>query len=202
MTKQPNISLADLIHIREEAFSARRDLFDDHMFFKMTDAWEKLCDEGENWRIKRYRSRENEDYKRKAGVIALMDKVTLTADDRLWKVADEGREFANFLLAHELGHLICDHHSRAAVTLNFQLIEGPNGMSTIPPTAQEFEANLAAVFFQCGPEIEMARWSDRELARRAHSDQRTVSRVRKYIRLPEYQREILKPRRKNPRVIL
>ena len=202
MRNPPTISLERLVSIRREAFAARRELFDDKDFFKMTEAWEAVCDEGADWKIRTYKSRANEDYKRKAGVIQFLGKVTLTVDEALWGKAEQGQEFANFLLGHEFGHLICDHHSRSATIKHFQLFDGPSGKSNMPPNTEELEANLAAVFFQCGPEIESDRLSDRELAKRAYSDERTIQRIRKYVKLSAYQREISRPGNRYERVVL
>ena len=202
MTKWPSISLSRLVAVRNEAFADRRALNQDTEFFKMTDVWEELCSEGDAWKIKKYNSGVGDNYKRKAGIVAFGDRVTLTVDEFLWRMAEKGAEFANFLLGHELGHLICNHHASSAATKNFQLVNGETGMSNIPPTAEEWEASIAAVYFQCGPEIESDRLTDRELAKRAHSDERTIRRVRKYCRLEGYQRESSKPRKRNERVIL
>jgi hypothetical protein len=85
---------------------------------------------------------------------------------------------------------------------NFQLFSGPNGMSNIPPTQEELEANYAAVFFQCGVGLQDARWSATRLADRATSDVEYVKKAQARDRLDVFQRELNRPRPKRERVVL
>ncbi|MFC3180113.1 ImmA/IrrE family metallo-endopeptidase [Cypionkella sinensis] len=168
----------------------------------MPDVWEELCD-GERWTIKRYPANQIEAYKRKAGVIAFGEKVTLTVDNGLLEKASEGCKFSNFILAHELGHVALDHHARNLVTKNFQLFSGPNGMmANIPPTLEELEANYAAVFFQCGILLEDILWSASRLAERACSDLLYVTKAQAIVRLEVFQRALHKPSASRGRVVL
>lgn len=180
----------------------RRELYADHDFFKMPEVWETLCEDIEHWSINTYKSNQLEDYKRKAGVIAFGDRVTLTADEKLLENAWKGCKLSNFILAHELGHLALNHHARSAVTKNFQLFAGPNGMSNIPPTVEELETNFAAVFFQCGSTLEDARWTALQLANRAFSDVNYVKKAQAMVRLEVFKRELWLKRQAHPRVIL
>lgn len=182
--------------------SHRRTLFDDTDFFKMPGVWEYLCEESDDWQIKTYRSAETEDFKRKAGVVAFGNRVTLTVDAMLMERARQGCKLSNFILAHELGHLALDHHSNSAVTKNFQLFAGPQGLANIPPTLEELEANIAAVFFQCGTALMDNRWTATELAHRAYSDVYYVGKVQRIVQLDVFQRELNKPRPTIERVVL
>jgi len=202
MKRMPSLTTSRVADIWLETLSVRRELYDDSDFFKMPEVWEALCEVGEGWSIKTYKSDQMEDFKRKAGVVAFDNRVTLTADEKLIQRARDGCKFSNFILAHEFGHLVLDHHAKGAVTKNFQLFAGANGMSNIPPTVEELEANLAAVFFQCGTALEDARWTPIQLAHRAYSDVLYVKKAQAMVRLDAFQKELKRPRPKFERVVL
>jgi hypothetical protein len=170
----------------------RREYSADTEFFKMTDFWDWLCTGSGHWSINLFRSNLGEDYAKKAGVVAFDHRVTLTADEELWDRAAQGCRLANFILAHEIGHLALDHHAKNAVTKNFQLFPGPRGMSNTPPTLEEMEANLAAVFLLCGEALENVRWDALDLAKRAYCDVEYVKKGQRFVRLDVFQRELRK----------
>lgn len=194
MRKGPVISIPRAVEVFKEAIDVRRRYRPDGTFFLMSDFWEFLCEESETWSIKRHHSDKAEDFKRKAGVVAFDGRVTLSVDERLWVGAMRGNGFFNFLLAHELGHLVLDHHAKGAVTKNFQLYAGPNGMSNLPPTVEELETNFAAVFLQCGVALLDTRWSAMELARRAFSDADYVKKAQRAVRLDSFQQLLSRPK--------
>ena len=202
MTRRPTLSLSRAAEIWREMLWFRRELYADTDFFRMTAVWEALCNELPFWSMRTYRSNQLEDYKRKAGVVAVGDHVTLTVDERLWENAGNGCKLSNFILAHELGHLALNHHARSAVIKNFQLFSGPNGMSNLPPTAEELEANYAAVFFQCGVALEDKRRDSLHLADRAFSDVTYVRKAQKAVRLEAFELELRRQRERIARVVL
>lgn len=202
MKKRPILSVKRAAEIYEEAISCRREYCADSSFFRATDLWEYLCEKSDTWKIKTYRSGETEDFKRKAGVVAFDDRVTLTLDETLWADAKRGNLFYNFMLAHELGHLVLNHHSSGAVTKNFQLYAGPNGMANVPPTAEELETNYAAAFLQCGVALLDPRWDYLQLAKRAFSDPYYVKKAQMVVRLEAFQRHLNRPRPTRERVVL
>ena len=203
MPKMPKITTERAAEIYEEMIQYRRAFCADTEFFKMTEFWDDVASGAGDWKINRFRSNLGADYVRKAGVVALGHKVTLSVDDELWLRAKSGCWIANYILAHEIGHLALDHHAKAAITKNFQLFVGPTGsMSNIPPTPKELEANLAAVFLQCGVALEDRRWSALDLAARAFSDVNYVRKAQMYVRLDVFLRALRRPRSKAMRVIL
>ncbi|SHL58425.1 hypothetical protein SAMN05444414_12114 [Roseovarius marisflavi] len=202
MKRRPILTTLRATEIWTEMLWFRRELYSDDKFFKMTDVWETLCNDFEKWTMRTYRSNQLEDFKRKAGVVALDDRVTLTADEKLIANAKHGCKLSNFILAHELGHLALDHHARGAVVKNFQLFSGANGMCNVPPTLEELETNYAAVFFQCGAALEDTCWSPIQLAHRAFSDVEYVKKAQAVVRLDVFQRELRRPKPKRERVIL
>ena len=202
MKSRPILSTSRAVEIFEETISVRRGYCADKDFFRMDEFWEYLCDESGRWSINTYRSNETEDFKRKAGVVAFGDRVTLTVDEKLMARAKQGCKLSNFILAHEVGHLTLNHHARSAVTKNFQLFAGPSGMSNLPPTLEELEANYAAVFFQCGVALSDARWDPIQLAHRAFSDVSYVKKAQAIIRLGEFQRKLCRQKPTFPRVVL
>jgi len=179
----------------------RRLFCGDAEFFKMTDYWEDLCEDNDSWRINQYRSGQTEDFARRAGVVEFEDRVTLTVDETLWADAKKGKWFFNFMLAHEAGHLMLDHHSNGAVMKNFKLF-GPDGTANIPPTAEELETNYAAVFLQCGPALAGTRWTDLELARKAYSDPRYIEKARRAMKVQAFQDHLRRPKPSRGRVVL
>ena len=193
MGKKPDISIQRAVEVFEESVSVRRAYCADHEFFKMTDFWEELCEGSETWSVRTYRSGIGEDFARKAGVIAFADRVTLSVDEKLWADARKGKWFFNFMLAHEAGHLILDHHARGAVTKNFQLY-GPEGTVNLPPNAEELETNYAAVFLQCGVALMKPDLSDLQLARKAYSDRTYIEKARKAVKLEAFQRILNRPK--------
>jgi hypothetical protein len=179
----------------------RREFYADTAFFSMPEYWERITVQSEGWSIKAYKSNEIEDYKRKAGTVSLGDKVTLVADERLMVKAKQGCRLANFILAHEVGHLALDHHAQGAVIKNFQLFASPSGMSNIPPTLEELEANFAAVFFQCGPALFDPSLRAVDLARRASSDIHYVKKAQGVVRLTIFQEQLRRPKSSHERVV-
>ena len=199
-TKLPVISVARAASIFEEMLSVRRFFCPaDHDFFKMSDFWEDLCDEQGNWSVKTYKSKESNDLSRKAGVSAFAGRVTLTLDERLLENARSGCNFSNYVLAHEVGHVALQHFD--ARTKNFEL-SGPDGTWNLPASLEELEANLAAVFLQCGVALLDPRWGPLELANRAFSDENYVRKAQKYVRLEAFQGLLTRPKPKFDRVVL
>jgi hypothetical protein len=201
MKKRPTLSTKRAVEIFEDAVDIRRGYCADTDFFRMTEFWEYLCEDSETWSIKRYRSGEKENFKRKAGVIAFAGLLTLTVDQELWDRASKGNLFFNYLLAHEAGHLILNHHAKGAVTKHFELYAGPNFKANIPATVEELEANYAATFFQCGVALLEPRWEALELARRAFSDPYHVEKLQAQVRLDAFRRLLNRPRPKRERVV-
>jgi hypothetical protein len=149
-----------------------------------------------------YRSGLGEDYKRRAGIVVFGDQVTLNVDERLLENAKKGCKLSNFILAHEIGHLALDHHARSAKVMNFQLFAGPNGLSNLPPTIEELEANFAAVFFQCGSALADSHWEPLQLAHKAFTEVGYVKKAQRYVQLEVFQRELWRPKKNKMRVVL
>ncbi|MEQ8899844.1 MAG: hypothetical protein RID11_07385 [Roseovarius sp.] len=202
MGRRPSLTTYRGAEIYAEILSLRRELYGDGDFFKMPEPWETLCEVGEGWSINTYRSDEVEDFRRKAGVIQFDNRVTLTVDEKLMANAKRGCKLSNFILAHEFGHVALNHHARSAVTKNFQLYAGPGGMSNLPPTMEELEANYAAVFFQCGAALQNPQLNPVELAHRAFSDVEYVRKAQGIVRLDVFQRELCRSKPRYERVIL
>lgn len=202
MKKSPFLSTTRVAVAFNEMIACRRLRFADDSFFRMTEVWKDLCDENERWSIKTYKTKEAEDYKRKAGVISFADRVTLIVDEALWANAERGCKLSNFILAHELGHVAQDHHAGSRIIKNFQLFAGPSGMSNLPPTPEELEANLAAVFFQCGVALMDPELDPIQLAHRAFSDVYYVKKAQKIVQLEVFQRELEKLKTNYPRIVL
>jgi len=202
MKRKSTFTTSRAVEIWEETLWLRRELYPDDKFFKVPDAWDKICEEGETWKTKAYRAHSAQDFNRKAGVVVLGDRATLTVDERLLENARKGDKLSNFILAHEIGHLVLDHHEKGAIIKNFQLFSGPQGMTNTPPTLEEFEANMAAVFFQCGVALLDKQQVPIQLAHRAYSDVYYVKKAQKMIQLENFQRELQRPKKKNERVVL
>lgn len=109
--------------------------------------------------------------------------------------------FQNFILAHELAHVALDHHRDQGPTHHFHLTEGKYGLSNIQKSLKEKEANLGAVFLQCGVRLMDDTLSSFDLAKRAFSDNNEVARAQKYVRLDPFQRILNRPRKSYPRVV-
>ena len=191
-----------VVEIYREMLWYRRQLYNDADFFKVPEAWEKICEGNQTYKTKTYRSEITEDFKRRAGIVVLGESATLIADEKLIERAREGCKLSNFILAHEIGHLALDHHARNAKVKNFQLFEGANGLSNIPPTTEEWEANFAAVSFQCGVALEDTKATALELAHRAYSDTKTIRMAQKLVQLDAFQRELRRQSLRYERVVL
>ncbi|MCF1709712.1 M48 family metalloprotease [Tabrizicola sp. J26] len=202
MKNHPTISAPRAALVFKEMVDCRRGFRADNEFFKMPELLDFLFDDHGMWRINTYRSKETEDYKRKAGVIAFGDSVTITIDEILLRKAKDGCKLSNFILAHELGHVALDHHRRGLVTKHFQLFRTQSGMSNVPPTSEELETNYAAVFLQCGIALFDERLTALELAHRAFSDVGYVEKAQRLVRLPAFRRELSKLTKKYPRIVL
>jgi hypothetical protein len=202
MKSRPYISTRRAAEIFDEMIACRRDFCADNEFFRMTELLEWLCEGSERWSIKTYRSGEQENFKPAARVTAFFDRVTLTVDERLWRDAEQGGKLSNYILAHELGHLALGHHARNAGTKHFQLFAGPDGMINRPTNEKEFEANLAAVFFQCGVALCDVRWHPVQLAHRAFSDVHYVRKAQAYVQFSIFQQELNRRKKNWQRVVL
>lgn len=190
---------AEVFH---KMISVRRDFCADTEFVRMTDFWKHVCGDTDGWSIRTYRPTGTREYTRPAGVIAFDDRVRLTVDESLWRKAEDGCPFSNFILAHELGHVELDHHAGNAKTKHFRLTANSWDMANIPPTLEELETNFAAVFLQCGVTLFDTRWSALDLARRAFSDVDYVRRAQSCVQLDVFKREFYKPKKPVPREIL
>lgn len=145
--KKPMVTAARAAAIFKEMLSSRREYCADSDFFRAVDVWEWMAEGTSGTKIKAYREVASSELQFKAGVVAFGDNVTLVVDGRLLELARKGSKQANFVLAHELGHLGLNHHARGAVVKNFQLFAQGSDMANVPPTTEELEANLAAIFF-------------------------------------------------------
>ncbi|MEM9582061.1 MAG: M48 family metalloprotease [Pseudomonadota bacterium] len=168
----------------------------------MPQAWEAICEGNPDWKTRVYKTRSVEDYQRRAGVITFDDRVTLSVDEKLLTNAERGCKLSNFILAHEVGHLALDHHAEQAVIKNFQLFSGSTGLANIPPTLEEYEANFAAIVFQCGAALLQEGISALDLANRAYSDVRWVKKVQLMVQSEAFKKELQKPNESLGRVVL
>ncbi len=194
---RPSLSTSRAVVIFKGSLECRREYCADIEFFKMPAFLEWLCGDEADWSVKTFSLAPDEQVKRKASVIALDHRVKIRVSEKLMEDARGGCSFSNFILAHEIGHLIADHHFNSAANMNFQLSPGRNGMSNIPPTLRELEANFAAVFLQCGSALLDHRLNAVDLALRAHSDVNSVRKAQRIVRLDVFQKELhrLKPAR-------
>lgn len=202
MKTRPKISVQRAAQVFKEALLCRRDFCRDDQFFKMPDFWDHLCGESETWKVKLVVSDPMGEYQRRAGVVAFGELVTLVVDKELMRLAFGGRGFANFLLAHEVGHLMLGHHDSAKVIKNFKVVDTETGMSVRPPTDEELETNYAAVFLQCGAKLFDKSFSALELARRSYSDTSMVKKAQSLVRLPEFNMELQRSSSPKQRVII
>ena len=203
MSKRPTLSVPRTVEIFEEALAVRRLYTDgnDSEFFKACDFWKYLCEEDENWKINVTPPTEGADFARRAGVVSVGDRVTLTVPQELWVGAQRGNAFFNYVLAHELGHLVCDHSAKG--TRNFKnLAPGRFGMQIVPPSVQELEADYAAVFVQCGVALQNSHWSTDYLARKAFADPGYVRKAQMAVRLDRFQHWLNRPKPVRKRIVL
>ncbi len=200
--RKPDIHPKRAVEVFETMVDIRRNYCDHNAFFKMTTFWEDMQDESGNWRIKRFESGLGEDYVRNAKVIQRLEKATLLVSQELWDHAESGVGFPNFILAHEAAHLGLNHHRDRAVIKNFVLFSKDTNMLNVPPTLEEFEANLGAVFLQCGIALGNPMWNAFDLARRACSDLDSVKKAQMYLRTPVFQKFLRPTGRHLQRVIL
>ena len=200
MKRKPFISTPRAVEVYREMLWWRRQLFDDETFFKVPDAWDAICDAIEGAKTKTYRG--SSGAKPKAAMMVFGESATLTVDERLLDRARNGHNLSNTLLAHEISHLVLDHHARSATIKHFQLTAGPKHNSRIASDTQEYETDLAAVFFQCGVALQDKRLSTIELARRAFADVSMVRVPQKYVQLDVFQRELMYQQTRYERVVL
>lgn len=200
--KKQSLTTPEAVSLFREMIGYRRIYCEDTKFFRMTDVWNWLADSEGEVKIKTYRTENAEDYKRKAGVVAFGKRSTLVVDKKLLENADDGCKLSNFMLAHEFAHLALDHHAQGAVVKNFQLFATASGSANIPPTKEEYEANLAAVFFQCGVALLNPTLDPLTLAHRAHSDVTEVKKATRMCRLDVFRDELKRQTYGVKRVVL
>lgn len=201
MKRAPFLSTTRIVEIFKEMVDIRRQFCADHDFVKMPTVWEDLMDEQGNWAIRRYHSRPGGDYLRRAAVMQLGDKMRLTVDNQLWENAKRGKKLDNHVLAHELAHLTLGHPSRGGVATNFALDDDGTLIRLSPPNKTELEADLGAVFFQCGVALMDDRRDFKELADRAFSEISYVKKAMQYVRLDAFRWE-LKRQKSQPETII
>jgi len=199
MTRRPFISTQRAVEIYREMVWWRRELCEDTEFFNVPDTWETLCEDIETWKMNAYQA---EGQKPKAAMVVFGDHATLTVDERLVEKARKGCGLSNSILAHEISHLALDHHAQSATTKHFQLSKGPKGFAVKPPNSEELEADLGAVFFQCGVALEDKSLSALELARRGSADVALVRNAQRYVQLHVFQEELSRQRNRYERVVM
>lgn len=187
--------------IFEDMVCCRRDYCADDENFKMTDVWKYLCEGGSDWKIKFYRRPQTEANGPQAAVAEFDYKVRLTVSEELWAEAERGDGRSNFILAHELGH-IGRRHNAQFPTRHFDPAVSADGLSFVPKSYFEKEADFAAVAFQCGVTLLDSQLSAAELANRAFCDVEQVRKAQRMVQLDVFRRELARPRPVYPRVVL
>ena len=202
MKAKPSLTTTRAAEIFDEMLWYRREFCADTDFIKMPQVWETLANDLETLSLKFFGSNKASDFTPTAGIVAFAGRTTLTVHEELFRQAKKGCRLSNYLLAHELGHLALEHHAKSATIKNFQLHRGEYGMSNMPPTVEELEANYAAVFFQCGVALQNPNWHFLDLALRAFSDPEAVRNAQLRVQLNVFQQALSRKRSKYTRVIL
>ena len=202
MSFWPEISPERLAKLWIDAISMRREKYRDHEFFTIPEFWNEMIDDQKNWSSTPYKSGLGDDFLRKASVTTFGEKVTLVADEELWKRARKGCPFCNFILGHELGHLD-QNHTRDKRIINFSRYPMGATMANVPVNLVEYEADLWTVFFLCGVAVVNESWDYRELAKRAHCDLAYVKRARALVNLHAFKNKLVEilNRKRPPRQI-
>lgn len=198
---RPKISLQRAAWLLREMLSYRRIEFLDNEFFSMSEVWRTMAEDNPDLSIKEFKGSGNIQEK-KAGVIALGGRATLIVAEQLMQRAEAGDKLANFTLAHELAHLMLDHHEKSAGIKNFILEHGSKGYTTKPPSDEELETNYAAVFFQCGVALLAPRANAIELSRRAKTDTEWTKKAIALCSVKEFQEEFGKLHHSIQRIVL
>lgn len=189
------------VRIFEGMISCRRESFADNEFFKMTDLWKDLCEGSNEWKVKFYRRGPRDLDRPQAAVAEFNHRVRLTVSEELWAEAESGDGVANFILAHEIGHIELRHNARFA-TRHFQMAATANGHLILPKSYYEKEADFAAVAFQCGIALLDRSRSGAELSKSAFSDQEQVEKAQRMVQSRVFLAELNRPRAAYPRVVL
>lgn len=160
----------------------------------MADVWEDLAstefEETDEFKTQIKFFSGNEEHNRKAGIITFASRITLIVSHGFWRLARGNQWLQNFLLAHEFVHVALDHHANAAVVKHFKL-DSSNGVNAnIPPTWEEFETNVAAVFFQCGDALFEKEKYAFELAAKYRTDKHYVERLQRLCQSQAFQGEL------------
>ena len=168
MKSSQSLDTKRVAQIFSTAITWRNEFCSANGFIKMPDVWNDLCSAGDNWKVKKYVPSNRSEYKPKASVNAVGHSLILTVDTAFWGRAERGERFPNFVLAHELGHVMAGHIDRKASLKHFNLGQvGAQMMGIVTSELTEKEANLAGVFFQCGMSLRDPRWEAKTLAERA-----------------------------------
>ena len=200
MNKGPEISTSRAVEIYLDALSCRE--------YGNTQNIPRLIEDlfsgSSGWTITFYGSEQSDEYEPKAAVIAGFGRYTLVVDRTLWARAKNGDIFASFVLAHELGHIQLRHHDHGSIRKHYRLRATEAGLANIPPTVEELEANLWAVFFQCGDLLENPNLEAVQLAKASRTDVRYVKRAQRYLNVDSFKRLLVehRNRKKPPREIL
>ena len=189
------------VRIFEDMICCRRDFCADNEYFKMTDVWKELCDCSSEWKIKLYKRGQKNLDRPQAAVAQFDHHVRLTVSEELWADAEYGDGLANFILAHELGHIERRHNARFA-TRHFQMDSSANGHVILPKSYFEKEADFAAVAFQCGMALLDCNFCNAILTRLAFSDLEQVQKAQGMVQLDVFRQELACLRAVYPRVIL
>lgn len=190
MNKWPEISTDRAVAIYLDALSCREH-GNAHNIPRLI---EDLFSGSSGWKITFYGSEQSDEYEPKAAVIAGFGRYTLVVDRTLWARAKNGDIFANFVLAHELGHISLRHHDHGSIRKHYRLSATESGLANIPPTVEELEANLWAVFFQCGELLENPTLEAVQLAKASRTDVGYVKRAQRYVNVGSFKRLLLEHR--------
>ncbi|WP_300064027.1 hypothetical protein [uncultured Roseobacter sp.] len=197
---RPFVSVARGAEMFRELLSYRRLYRDDDEFFTMGEMWEDLASDIDEVSIKFFEDRDGECLKR-AGVIHFDGRTTLVLPQSSLTKAKRGSRFVNFTLAHEFSHVALGHHDDKPRIMNFQLSDEMI-RKNLPPTVEEYEANLGAIFLQCGVALFDTTLSPATLAARAYTEEHYVKNAMRICRLNEFRQELEKLAQDRPRVVL
>jgi len=199
-SKKPYVSLARGVEIFRETVSIRQICCNDEQFFTMEQFWTDLERDIEEIKIHQLEEKDD-DREKRAGVIHFAGMTTLIVSRSLMSKARRGSRFVNFTLAHELAHVILGHHDNQAKIMNFTLSSG-EVRRVAPKTIEEYEADLGAVFLQCGVSLLGSGYSASELAAKAYSETSKIGEAMTICRLNEFREQLEEINNQRKRIAL
>ncbi len=204
---RPTITPKRIVQISRETESWRRLYFDDNHdeakngILNAAKCWEWFASYLPETVKIRFDHNLDRTEKRVAFVLKLDPYIRLISSKLKFEKAKKGARFQNFVLAHEIAHIILGHSENSTSAKPFSLHSENGVLKALAEDVDEVEAHYGAILLQIGDQIFEKDFDVTATLKIAATDEVTLRRLAKICQLDTVQR-LWKESQKIPRVVL